>query len=562
MRCRYCNKSISLLRRMNDASFCTDAHRQAFGEEQQLALQRLTDTPHPMQRTQRVAVATPPTPVMAQADAIMTLTGEHYPDGPYPIPGPRIGIPAAPVTGGSIVLFRDREHSFRPAFQSPARQFHIPVQPSANRLPKAAIAGPSSSLRVALPRSFAVQSRRAQGLTAVPHLKSIPAPSAAVALSGWSKRSGMTLPVDVSVVRISRPVPHRPRQLRSYSRPGRIVLGAAGASCGRTALARQQHEDTFGVPAAKICYPVASGLAVTLASALPEQFVDEKLWTALESRPLESLADSAQYSKVTPVRPLAAAPSERMFIQAAEYKPKPATAASAAAFAPVALSPARTLRPVAPPEPRGGATSQRRIARLLATQPVRIVPARMGGKTDRNIAAETTVMHVAAPRSAAGQTGASWNSDWATAGSMPAVPAQAIRPGAPALPSAVIVDVAAPPPAGQAKGPGAGGQVALPLAIQESRPTTRLRTLGDGLMVSGAVPFKLRPDPAAGDRPIYRPDSLQNVLRLRLPRHAPKRISRYGTAECVPVAPPANVVLSWPLPRFCLGRERRRDRSP
>jgi len=80
------------------------------------------------------------------------------------------------------------------------------------------------------------------------------------------------------------------------------------------------------------------------------------------------------------------------------------------------------------------------------------------------------------------------------------------------------------------------------------RPSTSIRAIGDGLLLGGAVPCELRPDLAAGERPIYRPEKLQTVLRLRLPRHATKRVSNYGTAGCVPIAAPSASARTRPLP--------------
>lgn len=548
MRCRYCNKSISLLRRMNDAQFCTDAHRQAFGEEQQLALQRLTDTPHPMQKTQRMPVATPQAQVVVQTDAIMTLSGELYPDGPSPIPGPRIEIPAAPIIGGALVLFRDREHDFRPAFRSAERQFHLPAQPKTASLHKAVVAGQSSSLRVALPRSFAIPSRRTAGLAPVSRLESVPAPAPAATAPPRCARPNSALAVDVSFTRLHRPEQRRPRQLRPVSRPNQIELGASDASCGRASAAKRLPDQAFGIPAAKICYPIASGLAVTLAAALPEEFVDEKIWTCLESRPLESLANATQYTNVKAVRAPAGAPATLASPESVAFSPEPATATAAPAFAPASLASAAKLQPVEHPELRGGTTAQRRIAKLLATPPSRIIPTRRNRFADHEVSAETAILPLAAPGAASGWDAAGRNTDWTPSGVLPAVPTRAISKGTGALDSAAIVAVPVPPPAGRVTAPDGAKQRALPVTVKESTPTTRLRVLGDGLAVSGAVPFTLRPDPVTGERTIYRPGSLQTDLRLRLPRHAPKSIRSYGTADCVPIAPPENVVLKWPLP--------------
>lgn len=70
MRCRYCNKAISLLRRLNDSAFCSDAHRIAHAEEQQMALQRLFESPNGAGRTQKMAAFQPKKALPVPVDAV------------------------------------------------------------------------------------------------------------------------------------------------------------------------------------------------------------------------------------------------------------------------------------------------------------------------------------------------------------------------------------------------------------------------------------------------------------------------------------------------------------
>ena len=101
MRCRYCNKAISLLRRLNDAEYCTDAHRFADAAEQQLAMQRLAETQPAMQRTQRMAAAKPG----------RFAVGEQLPFKPPVIQSGWQPKPVQePLHVASTVLFMDRQH--------------------------------------------------------------------------------------------------------------------------------------------------------------------------------------------------------------------------------------------------------------------------------------------------------------------------------------------------------------------------------------------------------------------------------------------------------------------
>lgn len=548
MRCRYCNKSISLLRRMNDASFCTDAHRQAFGEEQQLAMQRLTDTPAAMQRTQRMPAATMPAPPISPYGPTMAVKGERRLDNPQPVPGARIETAAVPLSGRAIVLFRDRDHSFQLEFPCATRQFRIPAQPQKSPLPKATVLGQTASLRVALPRAVAAQVRRLRSLGPAVQLQKVTPPGPAGTVAASPAKLGTALLVDVSTLRINRAPERRPRQLRPVTQPSRITLGASGAVCGRSTGARHQQAHAYGVPAAQVCYPVTPELAVTLAAAIPKDFVDEKIWAALEAHPIGALLAATQYATVRPVPAQQASRTGSALLQTVEFPSLRASADVGSGFAPVALAPSAALQPVERPAPPDTARGQRRIAKLLSTHPVRIVPACPEWMAERRLTAESTVLQVAPPRFASGRIAANWDSNWAGTNPFPAPPARPARPAGTGLATAAVVAIAAPSLAGPVTVPGGNRRTSIPVPVQEYRPSTSLRALGDGLLLAGAVPCNLRPDLASGDRPLYRPVSLQTVLRLRLPRHAVKRVSRHGTAECVPLVAPAAVSLKWSQP--------------
>ena len=533
---------------MNDASFCTDAHRQAFGEEQQLAMQRLTDTTPSMQRTQRMPAATLAPPPISPYGPTMSRVGERCPDPLAPVPGPRLEVSAVPIASGAIVLFRDREHTFRLEFPRSTRPFRIPFRPKTIPPPKAAVLGQSASLRVALPRTFASQSRHSRSLSPIFQLQRVSPPAPAAAAATSAEKGGSSLPVDVSVTRINRLVQRRPRQLRPCSQPDRISLGAAGVVYEGSEKAKQQQDHPFGVPAAQVCYPLTPKLAITLAAALPEDFVDEKIWAAMESQPLGALLAATQYSTVQPVPPQPATHSDAPRLQTVDFQSSSATACVAIEFAPVALAPAVTLQPVGRPAPPDVARSQNRIAKLLATQPVRVVPARPEWIAERLLAAESTILQVAPPRFAIGRIAANWSGDWAESNTPPAHPSRPPAPDFASLQSAAIVALTAPRPAGPVVAPNGSTRAPLPSPVQELRPSTSLRALGDGLLLGGAVPCELRPDLATGERPIYRPTALQTVLRLRLPRHAAKRVSKYGTAECVPLSAPSAIASTQSLP--------------
>ena len=532
---------------MNDASFCTDAHRQAFGEEQQLAMQRLTDTTPAMQRTQRMPAATMPAPISPYGPT-MAVKGERCPDNPKPVPGSRIEIAAVPLSGGAIVLFRDHEHSFELEFPCETRQFRIPAQPRPAPIPKAAVLGQAASLRVAFPRGFASQDRRLRSLGSAIQLERVAFVGPAGAATARPVKNGTTLPVDVSMIRINRAAERRPRQLRPATQSSRITLGASGAVCGRTTKATHQQAPSYGVPAAQVCYPLTPKLAITLAAAIPKDFVDEKIWATLEAHPLGALLAATQYATVRPVPAQPALSSEHALPLTVAFQSFRATTEAASGFAPVALAPSVALQPVERPVPPDTARGPRRIAKLLSTPPVRIVPACPEWMAERRLTAESTVLQVAKPRLASGRIAADWNGAWTGTNPHPAPPARPSRLAGAALPFAAVVAIAAPPLAGPVAVPGGNSRTSIPVPIQESRPSTRLRALGEGLLLAGAVPCDLRPDLASGDRPIYSPVALHTVLRLRLPRHAVKRVSRYGTAESVPLVAPATVSLKWSRP--------------
>ena len=533
---------------MNDASFCTDAHRQAFGEEQQLAMQRLTDTTPAMQRTQRMPAATMPAPPISPYGPTMAVKGERCQDNPKPVPGARMEIAAVPLSGGAVVLFRDRDHSFQLEFPRATRQFRIPAQPKEAPLPKATVLGQASSLRVALPRAVSSQNRRLRSLGPAVQLQRVTPPGPSGMVAATPAKSGTALPVDVSMLQVNRSVERRPRQLRPATQPNRITLGASGAVCGRATRAKHQQEHPYGEPAAQVCYPLAPKLAVTLAAAIPKDFVDEKIWAALEAHPLGALLAATQYATVRPVSAQPASGSGRALLQTVEFPLLRATAEVGSGLAPVALAPSVALQPVERPAPPDAARGQKRIAKLLSTHPVRIVPACPEWLAARRLTAESSVLPVAPPRFAAGRIAANWDNNWAGTNPHPAPPARPARPAGTGLPSAAVVAIAAPSLAGTVTVPGGSNRTSIPVPIQESRPSTSLRALGDGLLLAGAVPCELRPDLAAGERPLYRPVSLQTVLRLRLPRHTVKRVSRYGTAECVRLVAPAAVSLKWSQP--------------
>ena len=533
---------------MNDASFCTDAHRQAFGEEQQLAMQRLTDTTPSMQRTQRMPAATLAPPPISPYGPTMNRVGERCPERLDPIPGTRIEIPAEPLSNRTVVLFREREHVFQLEFPRSARPFRIPFQPKTAPLPRASVLGQSASLRVAFPRTFGSQSRRLRSLNSIVRLQQVSPPAPAVAGATSAAMTGLALPVDVSVRQLNRQVGRRPRQLKPCAQPNRISMAASGAICSLSATGQRQQPQMFGEPVAQVCYPLTPKLAITLSQALPEDVIDEKIWAAMESHPLGALLAATQYSTIQPVSPKPAAQCETAGLKTVEFQSPRAAAGVATTFAPVALAPSVTLQPVGRPAPPDVARSHKRIAKLLATQPARIVPAGPGWTAERCLTAESTILQVAPPTFASGRMAANWSADWAGTNTNPAPPSRPHGPDSATLRSATVVPVAAPPLAGAVTVQNGSQRDPLPIPVQELRPSTSLGAVGDGLRLAGAVPCDLRPDLATGERPIYRPDALQTVLRLRLPRHTAKWISRYGTAECVPIAAPSASTSARSLP--------------
>lgn len=533
---------------MSDASFCTDAHRQAFGEEQLLAMQRLTDTSPVAQRTQRVAVPSFGAPAGADGGPTMAIIGERFAIGPNAIPGTRLTGMATPIAASALVLFRDREYTFWPDFPLAARSFQIPFHPMAYPSPKASVLGQTAALRLALPRATNGRKQHSLALRRFTLPLRVDPPEANPGTPGNAVASGSLLATDVSLSRVGRPYQRRARQLRPAAKPLRISLGIVGNIGGQLPSGNRDVDGLLGIFTAHVCYPLTPRLAITLTAALPETFVEEEFWESIESSSLAALLAATQYGTVQPAPPQPVAKPTTEALPTAGLPSWRNCAKPAATFASAVLRPVRGLQSIDKPTSTDIVRSPKRSSKVVATQPVRSIPVALMTFSAPRLAAKCGILQVEPPLPVTGRFAPNWERGWAVSDPIASLPARRVQLARAGLSSGATVPVKAPCFAGSASAADHGKLAWLPTTIRESRPTIGIRALGDGLAHASAVPCDLRPELQGGERPLYRPNTLQTVLRLRLPRHSPQLVRRYGTAECVAVAPPSGAVLVWRSP--------------
>ncbi|MBM3787213.1 MAG: hypothetical protein FJW30_22885, partial [Acidobacteria bacterium] len=140
MRCIFCNKAIPLLRRLSDSQFCSDEHRAAYANEQNLALQRLMTT-QVLGKTQRMAAAVP-AETRSAAPAVLTIPDGFKTAGAFqayildrPLPFQREWNCHAPLEPGHAVVLMDYAPQLRRRFGRLATTVRIPV-PALRRRPR------------------------------------------------------------------------------------------------------------------------------------------------------------------------------------------------------------------------------------------------------------------------------------------------------------------------------------------------------------------------------------------------------------------------------------------
>jgi len=155
MRCRFCSKSIPLLRRLSDPQFCSDEHRAAYGDEQNLAFERLMTT-QAAGKTQRMPAyhqvaeipqQRPPTQTMVAAGGFQA----YFLDAPLPFG--QQGSSAEPVASSLTVFFCEHAVSFPARFRHSARLARVLVRPGQGGAKPAHEARFLSACRANLPRA-------------------------------------------------------------------------------------------------------------------------------------------------------------------------------------------------------------------------------------------------------------------------------------------------------------------------------------------------------------------------------------------------------------------------
>lgn len=146
MRCRYCNKPISLLRRLNDSQYCSDSHRVADAAEQQLAMLRLAETKPVAQRTPVAKPGRRGAQEEVSPVGTMTAKGGHIPFALPVIEGawrPLVALEA--LHRPAAVAFLDREYLLKAGLSWNRKSVPAPINAA-----------------VALPRPVAILCQLAQ----------------------------------------------------------------------------------------------------------------------------------------------------------------------------------------------------------------------------------------------------------------------------------------------------------------------------------------------------------------------------------------------------------------
>jgi hypothetical protein len=299
---------------MSDKEFCSDAHRESFADEQQLAMRRLAEAQPALQKTQRmpavrpVAAPAPHVPASA-AGGNMVIFGESLPFEPDPIAPAGTGAgPAAsvdPLPRPAAILFLDRDH--RLVAKCSAADSPVPVvAPAPSRPAAGAAAKPHRfSVRIVLPRGMDGSLLIPAGWPAPTGCRQRPAhrPATAIGFRQPLFPDGYLAWMDprFSGVPLARSGAS-PCQLPGNVQP----VPVPSAASGRTP-----------VPAARRCRPLAvaadlrfpASLLVPVAHAqarVADPDAGSALWEALELAGLCSLASAVGYATVRAAAPVPA----------------------------------------------------------------------------------------------------------------------------------------------------------------------------------------------------------------------------------------------------------------
>ena len=402
MRCRYCNKAISLLRRMNDAEFCSDAHRHSYAEEQQLAMRRLTETQPSLQRTQRVPAvqpvpAAPVSPSAAVRMVSMAIMGEFFPAGPHPVPPPSSSMPGPdPVIGRGTIQFVEREG--RVAAGAPFSGRTVPVLLSPSNVAIQGAASPERPLpvRIVPPRRGNVSpGRNLQAVAARTGLRPLSAPAA-----GALPRPAVSLtPVPSAGLR-ALPAGHRRRSLLLPESRRLVSIPAVPAGLRPEPVRGERLESG---PSARGGFALALPSAALAVIAPPpvETAPDvwPEVWETIEQSGLAALLAATGIAPVVAAPP----PAHRLPVPAEPYEanlPEP-EAHLVAAMRPVRshsrLDAAVALRTVPAPVAAGRIAGPRVKPRPVAGPPARRVPVYSVVTRGLSLSAVTATCAVAPP---------------------------------------------------------------------------------------------------------------------------------------------------------------------
>lgn len=554
MRCRYCNKAISLLRRLTDAEFCSDAHRRSHAEEQELAMQRLTESPPALQRTQRMAAAAAPR-------GIMPAKGEYLPAGPWETdcraPLPHVE-PLATQTGP---MFAPREHVFRQSFHR-----HAVLRPvEYYRAAPCAVAGtkedygPVSLVRIVVPRTATASPSRGHRWSGVAlgGLGVLTLPALAGGRTVADAGSEWNLPGDgTGRTEWKMTERRRARQERRLLPCRRMVMLKVGEATGPPAGVTAAAPTDFGWHP-RICFPVSR--LQTVAPPVPEEVTavgeSNDIWACAEAAPLAGLI-----AATTPSIPGWLAP-----VGEAARLNSAADGAGLLEFAQATES--------------GGASEQR-------------LPVRDTSIDALSLEAPGRVLALEAIEPVPGLRRRPPKAAWKAASLPPTFPGSVLSWGETRVPHAGIVPIAAPPAIAPARDSQTGMDW-VPVVIDAQVPSIRARAAGAEAALGGAVACALTLEaaarksvpaatgallaagfsgefpalgrPAPGSRLVlcervavqWQPSAAKaarqsqggetflSISRVRAPRRMPETASGFGNAGLVPLIRPANAPSAW-----------------
>lgn len=596
MRCRYCNKAISLLRRLNDAKYCSDAHRFDDAAEQQLAMQRLAETQPAMQRTQRMAAAKPG---VSHAGTMTAKAGLV----PFSFPAINGGwrMEAAPesLATSSTVLFMDRDHRFLAGMPWSLHSVPVPVRAAARLHPPTAVLGPYAKARIVTPRGLALQPRRRGFGNTTPVVKLF-----ALIVPPIFSRNPASLPLTMEpALKLQWPPGPRRRRERELGwilRLAVLTMPPAGPDArkfgSRSRASNETSIDSLFHPPGAL-FPVSRLRA--LAPPLPGPKDDgDELWALFEASPLAALLAATHYPTLEPAAVPLAAPF------GAGQPPEVVFAARPAAFPEVlatagSCQPAKSfgLQTIGAPAAAAITGRRRAIQKVIETPVARRLPEWRATLTRLSLNAREAILPVRPPEVAAGIP-RSANLNAAKAIAPPSLP----NPQPPKWSNAALARLsldpcgtvfALPPPeaalgrkssfwddvwastvlperlpsaprgfkpvsliaarGGSVPPPKtAGVQVRVnslfawigPVAAVRP-PASRIASVGDRIALASRVSYQLRPNPVDAVRAPHSRRTLHTVLRVRIPSQSQRLVSRYGSAECVPLAPPCNQPIPW-----------------